>query len=70
MIEIRHEKNEEESLSFEKIREILIHTFKTYWNLCEINVFAKALSTSYVFFFLLCKGVCNVEPSTSIYRVS
>jgi len=46
MIEIRQEKNEEKSLSFKKIREILIHTFKTSWNLCEINIFAKALRTS------------------------
>jgi len=46
MIEITQEKNEEKSLSFRKIREVLIRTFKTSWNLCVINIFAKALSTS------------------------
>jgi len=51
MIEIRQEKNGEYSLSFRKIREVLIRTFKTSWNLCVINIFAKALSTSLVFFF-------------------
>jgi len=70
MIWITQEKNGGRDLSLKRWEKYWCTLLKTSWNLCEINVFAKASNTLKMFSCMLCKGVCYVEALISIYRVS